>query len=212
MGQAAATHTAIAVLAGCFATFFTGRAFGADSPARSFTADSPAHDQQSERSHRAGPPSDLHAAGYAGVTAGSTFGAAIGANLEYRAGPVVAGGLFESGGEVFGYGRLGVGGVLGFAARPTRDFRFEAVGILGEHFYSAAGRSDRLAYAGARAVAAYIPGYALNHFEIGVYLDFQDDLGRDQGPRSTAFFAPDPTVGFLRFGLGLQMGVTHDFF
>jgi hypothetical protein len=46
------------------------------------------------------------------------------------------------------------------------------------------------------------------HFEFGVYLDVQDDLSRDR--RVVA--GGEGSFGLLRIGLGLQMGLSHDFF
>jgi hypothetical protein len=201
MRKTVVARTVLALLVGTFATLFAERAFGAESPTR---------DQPQERDYRAAPWSDLRGAGYAGTTAGSTFGGVVGASVEYRGGPLVAGALFETGGEAFGRNYTGLAGMLGVATRPTRSVRIEALGVVGEHTYTDVGGAYRLAYAGARGVATYIPGYALNHFEIGVYLDVTDDLSRQTGV--AGLFGPDKTVGSLRVGLGLQMGVTHDFF
>jgi hypothetical protein len=202
MRKAVVAPTVVALLVGTFATLFTGRTFAAESPTR---------DQPEERDYRAAPWNDLRAAAYAGTTVGSSFGGIVGASVEYRGGPLVAGALFEAGGEVFERNYTGLAGMFGVATRPTRSVRMEALGVAGVHTYTNLGGPYRLAYAGVRGVATYIPGHALNHFEIGVYLDVTDDLSRETGVAGS-FFGPGATVGALRVGLGLQMGVTHDFF
>jgi hypothetical protein len=160
---------------------------------------------------------------------GRAGGPLLGATALYRLGPVAAGGQFEGGAALLGYGFTGVGALGGIAVRPSTRFRVELLGTVGHHSYSGVGRgfmsddpgvSGDSAYAGVRGGASYLFGAKATHLELGVYGGVDDDLSRETKTSrytSTGWFSDTTseaesqhTVGTKKYSVVLALGMTHD--
>ncbi|HMJ16029.1 MAG TPA: hypothetical protein VK524_31650 [Polyangiaceae bacterium] len=180
------------------------------------------------------PPYDIHFAGHLGgySTPSDEGGVVLGTTAKIRSGILVGGALFETGGGLLSDSFMGAAALAGVSARLPQRLRFELLGAVGYHHYEDVGKdwlfgsnpgaSGGMPYAGGRVGASYLFGKRTGHFELGLYANYDHDLERERVRYSyyegawlfggEGEVTSEQTIGMSRFGMGVELGGTHDWF
>ncbi|HEY6557801.1 MAG TPA: hypothetical protein VI072_11025 [Polyangiaceae bacterium] len=178
------------------------------------------------------PPHDWRISGVLGGFAHEDGGGVVlGVNAKVRSQWVVVGALLECGGALLADNFVGAAALAGIGPRVNEHVRLELLGAGGYHHYSAVGRdilwgNDRgasggMPFVGGRAGASYLSGRGRNHFEIGLYGSYDHDLSRERVRYSyvdeglfggSGTETGEETLGWSRFGMGVELGASHDWF
>lgn len=183
------------------------------------------------------PPHDWRISGaLGGFARDGEGGVVLGVNAKVRSQWVVVGALLECGGALLAENFVGAAALAGVGPRVSEHVRLELLGAGGYHHYSGVGRdalwgndpgaSGGMPFVGGRAGASYLFGRRRSHFEIGLYGSYDHDLSRERvrysySEESGGLFGgsaeperrtAEETLGWSRFGMGVELGGSHDWF
>ncbi|HEX4338638.1 MAG TPA: hypothetical protein VH062_22185 [Polyangiaceae bacterium] len=159
--------------------------------------------------------------GFAQLDGSKYGGIENGVAFQYRYRWFVGGPLVAASAEPLSASSYTVAATAGVGTRLGKQVRAQVLGVFGAHFHQNVGyellgndngADGTVPFAGARASMGYLFGKRFAHFELGAFVELDDDLTRRHITYEVDGASVTHVVGTSTVAFGIELGGSHDVF